>query len=364
MRVIYDNIIFSLQRAGGISLVWYELSRRLLINKNIDFGVIENERAKNNIFRKLLNIRSENISAIETGHVLKRYMPPPVLNITVPFIFHSSYYRISSQKNAINITTVHDFTYEHFVRGLPKYINYLQKAIAIKKSKGIICISNSTKNDLLHFFPKTDIRKIRVIYNGVSNNFRYLDDKSHLQNEKFCKLKGCKYILFVGNRKRYKNFRCAVETLVLLDGYSIVIAGGGKMTSRETKNLSKRIPGRFFIFPELTDEDLNNLYNNAFCLLYPSLYEGFGLPVIEAMKAGCPVIATSSSSIPEIAGDAAILVDEIIPSEFAKRILSLEQKEFRINTIRKGFERSKMFSWDKCASEVINFYDEVSNLLI
>ena len=185
-----------------------------------------------------------------------------------------------------------------------------------------------------------------------------------MQNEKFCILKGCKYILFVGNRRRYKNFNCAVETLVLLDGYSIVIAGGGKLTLREIKNLSNRIPGRFFIFPILTDEDLNILYNNAFCLLYPSLYEGFGLPVIEAMKAGCPVISTRSSSIPEIAGDAAILVDEVIPSEFAKSILLLEQKEFRIDYIRKGIERSKMFSWDKCASEVINFYEEVFNLLI
>ena len=310
-----------------------------------------------------MHTSKNNIFKLESSCILRRYLPPPFLKISEPFIFHSSYYRITLQKNAINITTVHDFTYEHFVKGIPKYINYVQKALAIKNSSGIICVSNNTKNDLLHFFPKTDPNRIRVIYNGVSDNFVCLKEKKLAINIKFSELINLKFLLFVGNRKRYKNFSIAIDTVHLLDGYSLVIAGGGNLTSRETKNLNKRIPGRFFIFPVLTDEDLNILYNNAFCLLYPSLYEGFGLPVIEAMKAGCPVIATSSSSIPEIAGDAAILVDEIIPSEFAKRILSLEQKEFRINTIQKGFERSKMFSWDKCASEVINFYDEVSNLL-
>lgn len=359
MKVIYDNIIYSLQNAGGISLVWYELSQRLLKNKEIDFKVIETRRSKKNIFRKILDIGKEDIASFESGFILKRYMPPPYLNIDEPFIFHSSYYRTSLQKNAINITTVHDFTYEHFVRGVPKYVNYLQKASAIRNSSGIICVSNNTRDDLLHFFPKTDIRKIKVIYNGVSNNFKYLEYKKQLLNEKFRVLSGLKYLIFVGNRRRYKNFICAIETVSILKDYTLVIAGGGKLVPEENFLLSRFIAGRFFSFPILNDEDLNILYNNAICLLYPSLYEGFGLPIIEAMKAGCPVIAARNSSIPEVAGQAAILAEEASSSEFTKNILLLENEDFRAEIVQKGFEQAKKYSWDTCATEVVQFYKEI-----
>jgi glycosyltransferase involved in cell wall biosynthesis len=359
MKVVYDNIIFSIQNAGGISLVWYELSQRLLKKKEIDFMVIENSRVNNNIFRKILNIGSDNIALRESDFILKRYMPPPYLDINEPFIFHSSYYRTSLQKNAINITTVHDFTYEHFVRGVPKYVNYLQKALAIKNSRGIICVSENTKNDLLHFFPKTDLKKVRVIYNGVSDHFKYLDDKKLQLTEQFSELSSLKYLIFVGNRRRYKNFICAIETISRLDGFSLVIAGGGKLTSEEERLLSRFIRGRFFSYPFLNDNDLNILYNNATCLLYPSLYEGFGLPMIEAMKAGCPVLAASNSSIPEIAGQAALLVEEASPAEFSKKVILLENMEFREDVIKQGFIQANKYSWDRCATEVVQFYKEI-----
>jgi len=178
-------------------------------------------------------------------------------------------------------------------------------------------------------------------------------------NEKFRVLSGLKYLIFVGNRRRYKNFICAIETVSILKDYTLVIAGGGKLIPEENFLLSRFIAGRFFSFPILNDEDLNILYNNAICLLYPSLYEGFGLPIIEAMKAGCPVIAARNSSIPEVAGQAAILAEEASSSEFTKNILLLENEDFRAEIVQKGFEQAKKYSWDTCATEVVQFYKEI-----
>ena len=101
----------------------------------------------------------------------KRYLPVTCKNVNESFIFHSSYFRISSNPNAINITTVHDFTYEYFYHGLHKWIHCWQKYYAIRKSKYVVCISENTKKDLLNFLPDVDEKKIHVIYNGVSDDY-------------------------------------------------------------------------------------------------------------------------------------------------------------------------------------------------
>ncbi len=353
MRIVYDNIIFSLQKAGGISKYWFELIKRLVTYKDVE--VIFYESENQNIFRKNINIPVHRESLLGTR--LIRYLPF-TKKIPSKSIFHSSYYRISLQSDVANVTTVHDFIYEYFRSGLAKYIHVLQKKIAIKRSDGIICISKNTKKDLLKFYPEINESKIKVIYNGVSDEFRKLNDPEKFLTNEFSVLKDRKYILYVGDRSKYKNFSIAVEVLRYLKDINLVVVGGKDFSEKE-KELIKDVKDRIFHFKGIDDHKLNILYNNAFCLIYPSSYEGFGIPVVEAMKAGCPVISTNRSSIPEVAGDAAILVDDIKAESFVHAIKKLYDVEFRNSMINKGLEQANRFSWDRCFEETVNFYREI-----
>ncbi|RXJ67397.1 glycosyltransferase [Halarcobacter ebronensis] len=348
MRIVYDNIIFSLQKAGGISLYWSELISRLK-NLDITFYGYKNE----NIFASNFNIEVKEESLLP--YKINRYLDFK-RKIPKGTIFHSSYYRISNQKDVVNITTVHDFTYEYYRSGLARLIHSWQKGRAIKKSDGIICISQNTKKDLLKFYPNIKEEKIKVIYNGVSDTFCQLNEASQYLKNSYSVLENKKYILYVGDRSGYKNFDIAVEVIQKIYNTILVIIGGGELS----QIYKERLGQNYIHYQGINSKDLNILYNNAFCLLYPSSYEGFGIPIVEAMKAGCPVISTNSSSIPEVIGDAGLMVEKIEVDEFVNAILKLENKSYKKELISKGLKRADKFSWDKCFKETLQFYKEIS----
>ena len=240
---------------------------------------------------------------------------------------------------------------------MAKYIHIWQKVFAIKRSDGIICVSENTKKDLIKFIPRVDESKIKVIYNGVGEEFKQLNKPSEFLQDEFKVLKDKKYILYIGDRNSYKNFDIAINILSKLNEYTFVVIGGKEFNDYE-KNMMEDMQNRIYHLRGISGDELNIIYNNAFCLLYPSSYEGFGIPITEAMKAGCPVISTNISSIPEVAGDAALLVDNITSDYFIQEIKKLENVNFRDNLINKGLEQVKKFSWDICFSETYKFYEE------
>lgn len=352
MQIVYDNIIFSLQKSGGISVVWYEMIKRLLKQKNINIKFLETGKKENNIFRKRLDIPSDRIIEMKYPLIgIQRYINPS-MNLQEPFIFHSSYYRTSNNKYAINISTVHDFTYEYFIKGIKKNFHCHQKYRAIKNSNYIICISENTKNDLHKFLPDVDENKIAVIPNGISEDYFVLPQEISVD----LPFKKNEYLLYVGSRDHYKNFDLVLD-VIASSKFKLVIAGKPLNKIEKTMINKKKIAKeQYKCLNNISNQNLNLLYNNAFALLYPSSYEGFGIPVLEAQRAGCPVIAYNRSSIPEIIGDTPLLLDDLSVEAILSKLDIISNDQQREQIIKKGIENANQYTWDNTFNKVLSLY--------
>ena len=307
MNVIFDNIIFSLQRFGGISVVWNELLQRAQADKELNLTE--------------LDYRNERLY-----RWLERYRIPDYM-AEKPSVFHSSYFRVLPQAGVHNVTTVHDLTYHFYRKGLPKAVHLWEEERALKHSEAIICISENTKRDLLTFYPWVKEETIHVIYNGVSDDFYPI---------KNIEKKG--YLLFIGNSSvSYKRYDIAQE-------------------------VAKRTGLELVAARNVTSEELNKLYNEALCLLYPSDYEGFGLPILEAQKAGCPVIAQNYSSVPEVIGKGGLIVEhsstEKIVQQMVEKVNEVQSRPMQ-GIIAAGIENAKRFSWDNTYEQTKNVYRQL-----
>lgn len=300
-----------------------------------------------NIARKDIAIPTDIIELHSRKFMnLKRYLNPKV-NSSEPFIFHSSYFRTCNNPLAINITTVHDFTYELYVKNpIKRWIHCWQKHRAIRKADIVVCISENTKKDLFKFLPDVLHEKVHVIYNGVDDSFFQLNDNTTES-----------YVLYVGNRDPYKNFDKTIQPVSEL-GLSLHIVGAP--LNKKEKRMLQKYNCSYIHHGHVSNEELNSLYNHALCLLYPSEYEGFGLPVIEAQKAGCPVIAFNGSSISEIIEDKTLLLQSTDKEEIKSKIQQIRDDCFRLKCINWGLKNAAHFSWNKMATDYIRIYQQVT----
>lgn len=353
--IFYDGIVFSLQKSGGISVYFLEVFKRL----NLDFLV--SLYPNDNIMLQTSILHNE----IEEKHFLKKNCPLFLLkflryfDVSVPkgiSVFHSTYYRLPffwQRKNIRIVTTVHDFTYERYSSGLKRVLHSFQKKRAVVNSDVIICISESTKQDLFHYIPEARDKEVHVIHNGVSDGFYPFFNRNF-------GLSNSDKVLFVGARSGYKNFVELVKAIASKERFFLVIVGGGDLTDHENDLLETYIPGRFEFHKFLPNEQLNQIFNDVFAFVYPSLYEGFGIPVIESMKAGCPVIASATSSLPEISGNAAILISPVNADQICQSLDLIALSDFREDLIVKGLENSSRFSWQLTCLKLEKIYLEES----
>ena len=339
--IFLDGIIYSIQQSGGISVYFSELVKRLNSDQqDINFSCYSN----NNHFFTEYNF--SKIAKLYKTRILERYRNLKIDNKAD--VFHSSYYRLPTNKKGVKIiTTVHDFTYEKFFNSLQKIPHSLQKKNAILNSDVVVCISESTKADMLKYIPKSSKLDIRVVNNGVSSSFKHLPEIT-MEHK----------LLYVGSRFGYKNFKSFIEASALLPEYKVTLIGGGELSSEETQFLEAKIPKRWSHSVYVTEKELNDHYNSSFCFVYPSLYEGFGIPAIEAMQAGCPVIASNTSSLPEVCGNSGILLDEMNGNTIAEAIKEIEKRREREKFISKGLINAQRFSWDLMYSEMKQIYHE------
>jgi len=351
--IVFDNIVFSLQRAGGISVVWQELLSRFIKSGCNNLSFIEHPSDNGNVFRQKLDLSQGKILTPSLRwFTLERYCNPKIKS-QEPFIFHSSYFRTCPNMNAINVTTVHDFTYDYFYKGKRRgaFLHLWQRNRAIRIADAVVCISENTKRDLLKFLPDVDSKKVHVIYNGVSEDYHVIDNEDASLKD---------YLLFVGERVAYKNGRWFAEA-IKDTGYKVLFCG--KPMTDEEKLFYDSTLGveRYKVMSGLSNEELNKVYNSVKCLVYPSSYEGFGIPVLEAQRAGCPVIALNASSIPEVIGVTPLLMQELTKEELLGKLALLEDLEVRQHLVDAGLANAEKFSWDAAYEQYRALYEQLLN---
>ncbi|MCA0453058.1 MAG: glycosyltransferase family 4 protein [Chloroflexi bacterium] len=282
-------------------------------------------------------------------------------------LFHATDFVLPPTSPAIpTVLTVHDLSYVHVPESAsPALKKYLDVVVprSIQHSTFILADSEATRNDIVSLYG-TSPEKVCVLLSGVSSVFKQINDTDlSMTTRRKYNLDDFQFIFTVGTVQPRKNYTRLIEALGILHSHGIkihlVISGGkGWLDNPIYETIAQRHMEEYVHFIGFADDaDLPVLYNMAACLAFPSLYEGFGLPILEAMACGAPVVTSNVSSLPEVAGDAGLLVDPYDVDALANALQSLIQDEpLRQQLIEKGLERVKEFTWEKSARQLLGIY--------
>lgn len=281
-------------------------------------------------------------------------------------IFHSPHFIWPIFTPCSSVVTIHDLTPLKFQEIMPSCFNRIvygyMNHLATGKAERIVTVSSSTGADLTNLL-RVPESKIRIIYEAADERFKPVKDGTLLsQVKKKYGIEG-KFLLNVGNPKAHKNWGRLIEAFAKLESdLKLVLVGTKGNVPRELSEQVKRLNlSKTVIFPQfIPDEDMPFFYSAAEAFVFPSLYEGFGLPVLEAMACGTPVICSNISSLPEVVGDAAIKVDPMDVDDISRAMrLIIDDSSLRDKLVKKGLARVKEFSWEKTASKTLEVYREV-----
>jgi glycosyltransferase involved in cell wall biosynthesis len=360
MRVAFDSQIFTMQVYGGISRYICSLAKALTLYSDVEPRIF----APLHINAYLPELASELVSGHKvprvpkTGRLLhstSMMLAQPAIRRFHPDIVHETYYtrRPINSKDARTVVTVHDMIHEHSPSEFTKNDQTSAlKRIATQRADHVICISESTRRDLLNFFDVPE-EKISVVYHGFDTWSPGIPDVGYRTKP---------YLLYVGDRRGYKNFsgflRAYASSSWLHSNFDVVCFGGGVFSRVESEMFRKLgLSDKKLIQMDGSDNKLASFYCGAALFVYPSLYEGFGIPPLEAMSLDCPVACSNSSSIPEVVGDAAEYFDPRETDSIRTAMESvLSSIARRTDLIERGKLRCTQFSWRHCADEMLGVY--------
>ena len=280
-------------------------------------------------------------------------------------VFHTAYYPVPRVKLP-TILTVHDLRFLHMPETYHRARYWFLRVsvpYSLAVATRIVTVSNNTKDDMINYYGIPS-EKIDVSYNPISSNFLKPDsDIKSIEIKDRLKLPD-KFILYVGNLEPRKNLDRLLQAFILVRqklNYKLVILGKAEWGTNILFDIVKQnhLEKEVLFTGYLEEYDLSSVYRLASLLAFPSLHEGFGIPVIEAMACGVPVLTSNVSALPEVAGDAAILVDPYSVESIANGILAiLSDEKLRYRLIKRGFERIKLFSREKSAKVIVESYQK------
>lgn len=358
MKIAFDHQIFALQRFGGISRYLVRLAEGLQglgqdprvfaplhcnhYVADLPPGLLQG-RETARLPDKALRLLAPLIRA-QAGRAIRGFAPE---------ILHETYYDPSALRapGAARVVTVHDMIHERFATGVARRVQAHKRA-AVTRADHILCVSECTKQDLCELL-SVPPERVSVVYHGFER-FPVAPMPTDLGDTP--------YLLFVGHRGGYKNFeglvRAVGQTPHLREALDIVAFGGGAFSAAE-QGLVEQAGLRPAQVRQIGGGDgvLGALYAGAEAFVYPSRYEGFGMPLLEAMALDCPVVSSSASAMPEVAGPAAEYFDpEHGPEALADAITRAIMPARRAALVTLGRARLPEFSWQRCAEESLSAY--------
>jgi glycosyltransferase involved in cell wall biosynthesis len=362
MQVLYDGHIYLMQAAGGVNRYFANLIGRLPPDvipyltmcgpRSIHFPV--NSRMKVYSYRRF---RPASIS-----YRLEKLFFEYANNARSYDLAHPTYYTLLSRNEFERfrcpvVITVWDMIHELFPAELdPKGRHAEEKRRAIMAAQAVICISENTRHDLLERYSVAP-DKVRVTHLASEIDASLAQGPEVVPNRP--------YFLYVGLRYRYKNFNGLLvafsRMLPARSGLALCVVGAPFNDTEKKLIVELGLDSAVEHYRQVSDAHLAKLYYHSVAFVYPSLYEGFGIPPLEAMACGTPVVASNRSSIPEVVGDAGLLFDPERTDELTDILIALaDDSSLREQLIAKGYKREKAFSWDKTVSQTLEIYREVT----
>ena len=363
MRLAFDHQIFVMQPYGGISRYFAQIAQGLLTmdQQVMTFAPLH----INNYIRSLSK-------EIFYGRYIHRFPPKTVRFFLAynhflvrskilkwkPDVVHETYYSRfgSAPKDCQSVITVYDMIHELFPDEMPVTDNTSAlKRISVDRADAVICISENTKQDLMRLFG-TPANKISVVHLGFD---QFLSKENNVRENSYSEKP---FLLYVGQRAGYKNFSGFLKSVAvsknLLSDFEIIAFGGRNFSSSELGLINSLGFSEGQVQHKSGGDDiLGKLYDSARAFVYPSVYEGFGIPPLEAMAHSCPVISSNTSSMPEVIGRAAEYFNPLNIDDMKYAIEKVVYSESRIKILKAlGENRLLSFSWDKCTQDTLNVY--------
>ena len=366
--IVYDHQIFWRQKYGGISRYLYEVATQVSNANDFQVKILAlaytNEYLKECPKKLIIGLPVPRFPGIQIqkiiGKINDKFAKSWFQNNT-PDIVHETYYhsdRLAPKKSKI-VVTVHDMIHEKLSQFVRREMFGMDRTSQIKKeavtrADQIICVSENTKKDLIEILD-INPEKVNVVYHGPSLKLT-TNSQNNLAEFK-------PYILYVGERiSGHKNFRLFLQAYAnstqLKNNFNLVCFGGGSLSKTELKLIQELglSPEKIFQISG-NDTTLANFYRSASIFVYPSLYEGFGIPLLEAMALDCPIACSNTSSLPEVVGNAAEFFNPQQPDSMTNAIENvLFSSDKSTELVKLAREQVKKFSWEKTAKETKEVY--------